>query len=1157
MAIEIFAKTKLEDLADQLIDEVAAEQIDAGLFHKAEIIVPNKGIAKFLSQRFAERKGITAGIEYPYLMSWVIRKVFRMPGVTADHGDETSETADFLADIRPATIAWRIYHHLPALLQYPEFKSLLHFLRELEPERLWNLATVLGNQFDTIMLQRPDWILAWENNEMPADIAQLNSKDINAEATMQGILWNTIATPDWKGNHFAAKLQQFQQGNTGAMPHFPYPVRIFGFSSIPESVFTLFEQFLSLNSDIRIYSFEPCENLYWGDVKSQKEELAELAKMEWNWFNSDNEFSEEAFKSLYELYFQNNMLIGSFARNAREFFTRTVEYRSGDDSTIRDESAENANDILRTAQNLIKNNSPVGNDGTPLPEKAWKDTLQIHSCYSPFREVEAAHDFLLERFTEDPSLRLKDVFILSADPELYAPLVDAVFNNPTIPEANRLNVSVADLQASNVQSSLIAFFQLLEFWKTDFTANDVFALLRQNEIMQKTGFTEDSLLFCSRRVDEAGIRWGWNKAERMEQYQYPYGENTWNAGFDRMLTAYALDENDTILHTSGEEGDIYTSTAPGDKEDLGRLIDFTTKLHTLSNIMRERNSDARDFTEWASFLLETANSFFPEKSPIHLTLRSALNNLRLDLSTLEIQPLLTSKIILTVLKEKINVQQSNRNFMTGNITFCSLRPMRSIPAKVICLLGMDHDKFPKNGTKYGFDLIRSVPRAGDRSSNLDERQLFLDLILSARNHLFISYTGQGIRDNKPRPPSPCVEEFYQWLCRVFGERESFRLRHPLQAFSDKYFTKESPLRSHSEILCRGAQALAKGNLTAVQLPPAYQTPLQEPLPDELCRITLAELLAFFRNPAKAFFQKRLKIFDGQDDSIELTDEESTGFKADWYLRNELLAGIDQHQIMSEEALVAHYTQRLRANAKLPLPPYGEKLFSNDPLPGQLLDLHAKIHNMELHQKVSCKAAEKHFVLDDGTEIKLSLPELTLYKKADEQGTLVQMIPILSAFYVQDHLNLRIYHAAACAMQKEITPLSTIMHFLDTKNGLSAECSACFDGTGYLKILLQLYVNGMKQILPFIPDTSYACWQSARKNGETSEEAIQKMQDAINSKWYNQYSKAGDEEKFRAFFGPQPPTPEQLLPTAKQLFDPITCQKETYNSKKKTSQWEVI
>ncbi len=1156
MAIEIIAKTKLEDLADQLIEEVAAEQLRTGLFHKTEIIVPNEGIAKFLSQRFAERKGITVGVEYPYLMSWVIKKVFRMPGVTADHGDETSGAADFLADIRPATIAWRIYHHLPDLLQrYREFESLRFFLQNKEPEHLWNLATILGNQFDTIMLQRPDWILAWENNELPADIAQHPSKDVKAEATMQGMLWNAIATPDWKGNHFAAKLQQFQEGNIEP-PHFQHPIRIFGFSSIPESVFKLFEQhFNDDDSNIRIYSFEPCDNLFWGDAKSRKEELAEL---EWNWFNSDKEFSEESFKSLYELYFQNNMLIGSFARNAREFFIRTAEYRGGEESADQANTLELSNDILHTAQNLIKNNSAIGNDGKPLPCMDWKATLQIHSCYSPFREVEAAHDYLLERFAEDPTLRLKDVFILSADPELYAPLVDAVFNNPTIPEANRLNVSVADLQASNVQSSLIAFFQLLDFWRTDFTANDVFAILRQNEIMQKTGFTEDSLLSCSRRVDEAGIRWGWNKEERIERHQYPYGENTWNAGFDRMLTAYALDEPDAVLHTPDEEADIYASTAPGDKEDLGRLIDFTTKLHTLSDIMRERKNKGCDFTEWASFLMETANSFFPENSPIHLTLRSALNNLRLDLSTLETPPQLTSKIMLTVLKEKINIQQSNRNFMNGNITFCSLYPMRSIPAKVICLLGMDHDKFPKSGTKYGFDLIRSVPREGDRSSNLDERQLFLDLILSARDHLFISYTGQGIRDNKPRPPSPCVEELYQWLCSVFGEQEYFRLRHPLQAFSGKYFTEGSPLRSHSEILCRGAQSLAKGNVAAEKIYPAYQEPLQEPLPEDLCRLTLDELLAFFRNPAKMFFKKRLKVYDGQDDSIELSDEESSGFKADWYLKNELLAGISQHDLKTKEAVVEYYTQRLRADAKLPLPPYGEKLFSNDPLSEQLIGFHTKISNIISLEKETCAATVKHFVLGDGPEIKLSLPELTLYKKNNEPATpLIQMIPVLSALYTQQHLELRIHHAAACAMLNKETPLSTVMYLLDGKNGLSAECSSCIDGTGYLLELLRLYVNGMKQILPFIPDTSYACWQTARTNGETGEEAIQKIQNAINSKWYNQYAKAGDEEKFRIFFGPAAPTQEQLLPTAKILFDPILCQKETYNSKKKTSQWEVI
>lgn len=1154
MAIEIFAKTKLEDLADRLIDEVAAEQMNAGLFHKTEIIVPNKGIAKFLSQRFAERKGITAGIEYPYLMSWVIRRVFRMHAVKEDHGDETSETADFLADIRPNTIAWRIFQHLPALLQYREFASLRRFLLNKEPERLWDLSTVLGNQFDTIMLQRPDWICAWENNQVPEDIAQHRSDDVKSEALMQGILWNTIATPDWKGNHFAAKLLALQN-NTDAvqMPHFQNPVRIFGFSSIPESIFILLEKHLSKDSEIQIYSFEPCDNLFWGDAKSKKEELTEL---EWNWFNSDNEFSAETFNSLAQLYFKNNMIIGSFARNAREFFIRTANYRSYDENALENDPDPVTGDILRTAQNLIKSNSDSGNDGTTLPDPGWKNTLQIHSCYSPFREVEAAHDFLQERFAEDKDLCLKDVFILSADPELYAPLVDAVFNNPTISDVHRLNVSIADMQASNIQSSLIAFFQLLEFWKTDFTANDVFALLRQNGIMQKAGFTEEGLLLCSRRVDEAGIRWGWNKTDRMEQYQYPYKDNTWHAGFDRMLTAYAFDEADAVLNIDGCEN-IYAAAAPGEKEDLGRLIAFTTALHTSADRMREKNTQGCDLTEWTAFLLDTADRFFPSGSPIHSALRCALNNLRLDLNTLEEPPMLTSGIMLKTLKEKINTQQSNRNFMTGNITFCSLRPMRSIPAKIICLLGMDHDKFPKSGIKYGFDLIRSVPRIGDHDNSLDERQLFLDLILSARDHLFISYTGQGIRDNKSRPPSPCVEELYQWLCSVFGERECFRLRHPLQAFSRKYFTEGSPLRSHSEILCKGAEYLAAMTDAPARIYPAHQAPLSGPLPDDLSRLTLADLQAFFRNPAETFFSKRLKVRNDQGDSIELSDEESLAFKADWYLKDELLTTLNKQGILTGTQLVEHCVPKLRADAKLPLPPYGEKLFAADPLPGQLLALNDKLKCLEQYEKVICEAADKHIELDDGTKLTLHLPEITLYKKADDTQTLLQAIPVLNALYTQNHLELRIAHAAACAMLKEPVQLTTTMYFLDEKNGISASCSSDFDGMSYLEPLLRLYVEGMKRILPFIPNTSYACWKAAREHGETGEEAYQKMQEAIAKEWNNGYNKQGDVERYGMYFGPEPPLPEHLLPAVKVLFDPLSCHKETFNKRKKATQQEEI
>lgn len=1149
MAIEIFANTKLEILADQLIDSVAEEQQKNGLFHKTEIIVPNKGIAKFLSQRFAERKGIVACIEFPYLMSWIIRNVFHLHGIKADHGDDTAETADFLADIRPATIAWRIYHHLPELLKLDEFAILRRFLKDNDPKRLWDLAAVLGKQFDILMLQRPDWLVAWENDAIPPDIAEHRSADVKKEAQMQGILWKTIAGDDWKGNHFAAKLMALQRGENITLPRFKNPVRLFGFSAIPESIFTLLEKYLNTHAQIEIYSFEPCDNLFWGDAKSRKEELTEL---EWNWFNQDEELSDDAFSSLSELYFQNNMLIGSFARNAREFFIRTADYRLGDAELEPKLVSTNAqNDILRTAQNLIRNNSNAINYDTSLPETDWKETIQIHSCYSPFREVEAAHDFLLQKFAENPDMQLKDVFILTPDPELYAPMVDAVFNNPTIPEAHRLHVAIADMQQGELQSSLITFFRLLDFWKTDFTANDVFAILRQSEIMEKAGFTEDTLLNCGKRVNDSGIRWGWDAEERFERYQYPYQENTWIAGFDRMLTAYAMDEPDSILSINGTTENIYASLSPNSHEDLGRLIEFTEKLHDLAKIMRIRSNTGCSFDDWTAFLLDTAKTFFPEKSPLLPALYSALNNLRFDLQTLSSPPELVTDILTGVLKEKIALQQANRNFMTGSITFCSLHPMRSIPAKVICLLGMDHDKFPKSTTKYGFDLTRSVPRQGDRSSNLDDRQLFLDLFLSARNHLFISYTGQGIRDNKKRPPSPCVDELYQWLCSVFGKRECFCLCHPLQAFSPRYFTPGSPLRSHSQTLCQSAKNLAMQEVNA-KIPPAYQPPLTRPLPEDLCRITLSDLLAFFRNPAQSFFKKRLKVFRYDNNSLMLSDEEVVDFRVNWALKSELFDEIEKNGIQTEEQLIKLYAPKLRADAKLPLPPYGQQLFLDSKLPTQLLDFNARLNSMGLHEKVSCPATEKKIMIADGTTITLQLPDVTLYRKSD--GTLVQMLPILNASYPTDYLPLRIQHAAVCAMQKEITPVHSIQYFLDPQNGISVQCTACFDGMDYLRILVQLYADGMKQILPFFPKTSYACWKASRSSQDAPDEAILK---AMRSEWQNAYAKQGEVENYKMFFGEEMPSPDTVLPIAKLLFDPIICQKEVYNKRKKMIQWEIV
>jgi exodeoxyribonuclease V gamma subunit len=187
--------------------------------------------------------------------------------------------------------------------------------------------------------------------------------------------------------------------------------------------------------------------------------------------------------------------------------------------------------------------------------------------------------------------------------------------------------------------------------------------------------------------------------------------------------------------------------------------------------------------------------------------------------------------------------------------------MRSIPFRIVCLLGMNDDAFPRQDTAPGFDLLRAAPRPGDRSRRLDDRYLFLECLFAARDALHISHVGRDIRSDEARPPSVCVCELLDTIDRLYqgpGSQtasEACTVRHPLQPFSPRYFTGADPrLFSYSACHGLGMRALAsRGARTG--LPP----PLSGPVPEALRTVTLPDLIRFMRDPADGFARLRLGV----------------------------------------------------------------------------------------------------------------------------------------------------------------------------------------------------------------------------------------------------------------------------------------------------------
>jgi len=209
-------------------------------------------------------------------------------------------------------------------------------------------------------------------------------------------------------------------------------------------------------------------------------------------------------------------------------------------------------------------------------------------------------------------------------------------------------------------------------------------------------------------------------------------------------------------------------------------------------------------------------------------------------------------------------------------------------------------------------------RAGDRSRRDDDRYLFLEALLSARDHLYLSYTGRNNRDDAEIPPSPLVSELLDYLDTAFtGDCvEDFVTVHPLQPFSRRYFEDpDSKLFSYSQDMYRAAQGARKQS-------PAGLPFMDEPLPDDDDSrvVSLEELYAFLRDTARFLLREELEIVFRRQEAIV---EDHEPFEMDNLtansLREELLEAARSGQ--DPESLV----EVARGSGRLPHAPLGERI----------------------------------------------------------------------------------------------------------------------------------------------------------------------------------------------------------------------------------------
>ncbi|HEY6724046.1 MAG TPA: exodeoxyribonuclease V subunit gamma [Polyangiaceae bacterium] len=818
--MQVHRSHRMERLVDVLAEVVRAPVGDA--LEPETILIQSKGMERWLSNQLALRHGVFANARFPFPRGF-IDEVF--DAVVPD-----LEPAAGSATYSREVLTFAILTLLPGLLADPAFAPLHGYLEDdAEAVKRVELAERIAHVFDQYLVYRPRLLLKWEKGQ---------------GADWQAKLWRALRK-HLGGQHFASRAQRFFQEWSPLLVApgvLPRRVSIVGVSALPPIYLKILDR-ISERCDIQLFLLSPSPE-YFAQLRSLREVgrgrkgPAELA------------FDDPAFDD-----FQGNPLLASFGRTGREFqFTleRDTLYRETERDLFASEPGATLLEVLQ--QDIVALHDRSGPDAVKHELAAGDRSLQVVSCHSPMREVEVLRDQLLGMLDDDPTLEPGDILVMSPNIEAYAPLIDAVFGvDPRDPLQIPYRITDKSERASNLYAK--ALLQLLAVVSGRVTASEVLDLLQQGPVQRQLGIDASEVPDLGLLIHQAGIRWGIDATHRERFAQPARAKNTWRFGLERLLLGVALPaDGDTLFAGAAPAEDV-----EGDSAALvGKLAALLETLTwACAEVVRQRS-----VADWVGFVRELCRralaiedrEAWQERAVFELTQALAESAARAGFhEAISLAP------IVDRLTAHFETERVSHQFLAGGITFCALLPMRSIPFRVIALLGMNDGEFPRTQTALSFDLMAEDPEPGDRSLKDEDRYLFLEAILSARQCLLVSYVGRGVQDNAELPPSPVVSELVDYATAAFlrnGTRVNLVTEHPLQPFNPHYFRPDSaPLFSFSSADARGAEALSRYRSAPE---PFLQAPLN-PI-EQRASVDLEELIRFYQNPARGFLQNRLGVF---------------------------------------------------------------------------------------------------------------------------------------------------------------------------------------------------------------------------------------------------------------------------------------------------------
>ncbi len=868
---------RAEDLRDLLLRWMA--HYPPAPLERDLVITQSNGIAQWLNFSLAAQDetglGIAAGVDMALPARFLWRCYRAVLG---------TESVPEVSPLDKDRLVWRLMRLLPTLMTQPGYEPLARFLQDdADRRRHLQLAQRLADLYDQYQVYRADWLSAWAAGQTVVHDARGQAHPL-VDNRWQALLWQAILADieddpgigdglagAGRAAVHAAFLQAAQQPDAPRPKGLPRRVFVFGLSNLPAQSLEVLGA-IARWSQVILCVQNPCRH-HWAEIIDGRD----LARVTSPRHPRRPGMPESPDPDTLHQHAQ--PLLAAWGRQGRDFMALLSAY---DDPAEREaqlpalQSIGEAVDVFVSpgAQTLLHQLQDdilelraldETRDVWPAVDPARDHSLRFHIAHSPQREVEILHDRLLAALEADDNLQPRDCLVMVPDIATYAPHIEAVFGLHDGDDPRAIPFSIADQGPREREPMIQAVEQLLRLGQARLSVSEWLDLLEVPALRRRFGIDETDIPRLHRWVARANVRWGLH-ASHVQALGLPAEDalrHTWQHGLRRLFLGYATGPDTEAwqdIEPQGEVGGLEAAL-------LGPLEALINQLESMWAAQQQAASVDEWVAQWRQWL---AQCFAPEsrrEQAAMLALESALRDWLEAAESAGYTEPLPASVVADAWMVRLDEQGLSQRFFGGAVTFATLMPMRAIPFRFVALLGMNDGDYPRARAVPDFDLMRADYRPGDRSRREDDRYLFLEALLSAREHLHCSWVGRSVIDNTPRPPSVLVGQLRDHLAagwRLAGDQASggeallqaLTTEHPLQPFNARYFQDGHQTGidglytyAHEWRASPSAEDHAGAIANAPPLsPPATAWPLD-----------LAGLQRFLRDPPRVFFEDRLGV----------------------------------------------------------------------------------------------------------------------------------------------------------------------------------------------------------------------------------------------------------------------------------------------------------